>query len=434
MTATRAAARRRPPGDDHDARHHAGAGHAGRAGLVAAGGRGGARGPRAARVGRRGLVVPLRARHPLRRRRARGRGGRGGESPDARAERCRTICAGRSSSRRCGRGRCRSTSGSAAWPRGRRSSRWPPISRATSGRPRSRARSRSRAVLPAPALLIADLGRPARFLNMLRIFKPRSPMNMGAWCLVAFTAVGAGAVGADLLGRPPHGAPAGRRQRAARRLPRLLHRRAAGGHRRAGVGAQPHLPRAHLRLDRHSHRRRRHAPDAGGHRAAPAGHPTRRALGRLEAGAMLAELTLSTVNERRLGRVGEVFSRAGRGRLFRTAKRLVGAGARAERARPAPRQGRSASTWPASCTWPAGSPSASRGSRRGRRRPATTRPSPSWRAAGPPPTSACAAARSAARSPTIARRAHRGAAVRGGCVPGAAAVGRASLLVERLTS
>ena len=55
-------------------------------------------------------------------------------------------------------------------------------------------------MLPAPVLLIGDLGRPARFLNMLRIFKPRSPMNLGAWCLAAFTAVGAGAVGADLLG------------------------------------------------------------------------------------------------------------------------------------------------------------------------------------------------------------------------------------------
>ena len=69
--------------------------------------------------------------------------GRGGEPPDARRRRCPAICAGRSSSRRCGPGRFRSTSGSAAWPRGRRSSRWPPISRATSGRPPSRARSRS---------------------------------------------------------------------------------------------------------------------------------------------------------------------------------------------------------------------------------------------------------------------------------------------------
>ncbi len=36
------------------------------------------------------------------------------------------------------------------------------------------------------ALLIADLGRPARFLNMLRVFRPTSPMNMGTWFLSAF--------------------------------------------------------------------------------------------------------------------------------------------------------------------------------------------------------------------------------------------------------
>ncbi|HVS66493.1 MAG TPA: NrfD/PsrC family molybdoenzyme membrane anchor subunit [Thermoanaerobaculia bacterium] len=39
----------------------------------------------------------------------------------------------------------------------------------------------------APALLISDLGRPERFLNMLRIFKPQSPMSVGAWTLVAFS-------------------------------------------------------------------------------------------------------------------------------------------------------------------------------------------------------------------------------------------------------
>lgn len=38
-----------------------------------------------------------------------------------------------------------------------------------------------------PVLLIADLGRPARFLNMLRVFKLRSAMSMGAWILVAFS-------------------------------------------------------------------------------------------------------------------------------------------------------------------------------------------------------------------------------------------------------
>jgi hypothetical protein len=36
------------------------------------------------------------------------------------------------------------------------------------------------------ALLIADLGRPERFLAMLRVFKLQSPMSVGAWTLAAF--------------------------------------------------------------------------------------------------------------------------------------------------------------------------------------------------------------------------------------------------------
>jgi hypothetical protein len=43
-------------------------------------------------------------------------------------------------------------------------------------------------------LLISDLGRPSRFLNMLRVFKAQSPMSVGAWTLAAFgTASGAAA-------------------------------------------------------------------------------------------------------------------------------------------------------------------------------------------------------------------------------------------------
>jgi len=32
-------------------------------------------------------------------------------------------------------------------------------------------------------LLIADLGKPSRFLNMLRVFRPLSPLSMGSWVL-----------------------------------------------------------------------------------------------------------------------------------------------------------------------------------------------------------------------------------------------------------
>src|SRR5690242_1772951 len=48
----------------------------------------------------------------------------------------------------------------------------------------------------SPILLIMDLGRPQLFLNMLRVFKHRSPMSVGAWILAAF---GAFAVPAWLL-------------------------------------------------------------------------------------------------------------------------------------------------------------------------------------------------------------------------------------------
>src|SRR3954465_5977977 len=37
------------------------------------------------------------------------------------------------------------------------------------------------------ALLTADLGRPERFINMLRVFKPQSAMSVGSWTLPAFS-------------------------------------------------------------------------------------------------------------------------------------------------------------------------------------------------------------------------------------------------------
>jgi formate-dependent nitrite reductase membrane component NrfD len=55
------------------------------------------------------------------------------------------------------------------------------------------------ALISAP-LLIADLGRPARFLNMLRVFKLRSAMSVGAWTLTGFSsAVGLAVVCHELL-------------------------------------------------------------------------------------------------------------------------------------------------------------------------------------------------------------------------------------------
>jgi formate-dependent nitrite reductase membrane component NrfD len=66
---------------------------------------------------------------------------------------------------------------------------------------------RCRAIATAGAglsavLLIADLGRPARFLEMLRVFRPTSPMNMGTWILSAFGASAGASTAAHVLPLP----------------------------------------------------------------------------------------------------------------------------------------------------------------------------------------------------------------------------------------
>jgi hypothetical protein len=51
----------------------------------------------------------------------------------------------------------------------------------------------------SPALLIADLGKPSRFLNMLRVFKPQSAMSVGVWTLLGFSTAASATVFAQLL-------------------------------------------------------------------------------------------------------------------------------------------------------------------------------------------------------------------------------------------
>jgi len=61
----------------------------------------------------------------------------------------------------------------------------------------------SGAIALSLAALIKDLGRPARFLNMIRVFKPTSPMNVGTWILVAYSPLNFGASASRLTGRLP---------------------------------------------------------------------------------------------------------------------------------------------------------------------------------------------------------------------------------------
>ncbi|HEU5160508.1 MAG TPA: NrfD/PsrC family molybdoenzyme membrane anchor subunit [Streptosporangiaceae bacterium] len=55
----------------------------------------------------------------------------------------------------------------------------------------------------AAVALVHDLGRPARFLNMLRVVKPSSPMSVGSWLLAAYGPLAAGAAASSVTGWLP---------------------------------------------------------------------------------------------------------------------------------------------------------------------------------------------------------------------------------------
>jgi hypothetical protein len=52
----------------------------------------------------------------------------------------------------------------------------------------------------SPVFLILDLGMPSRFYNMLRVFKPTSPMSVGTWILSAFGTYSGVVAATDVLG------------------------------------------------------------------------------------------------------------------------------------------------------------------------------------------------------------------------------------------
>ncbi len=51
--------------------------------------------------------------------------------------------------------------------------------------------------------LVHDLGRPERFLNMLRVIKLTSPLSVGSWVLAPFSGLATAALASNLTGRLP---------------------------------------------------------------------------------------------------------------------------------------------------------------------------------------------------------------------------------------
>ena len=59
------------------------------------------------------------------------------------------------------------------------------------------------AVSASGAALVHDLGRPERFVNMLRVFRPTSPMSVGSWLLSAYAPAAGAAALLDVTGLLP---------------------------------------------------------------------------------------------------------------------------------------------------------------------------------------------------------------------------------------
>ncbi len=59
------------------------------------------------------------------------------------------------------------------------------------------------AVSGSAVALVHDLGRPERFVNMLRVLKPSSPMSVGSWLLAAYGPQAGVAAAADVVGVLP---------------------------------------------------------------------------------------------------------------------------------------------------------------------------------------------------------------------------------------
>jgi hypothetical protein len=182
------------------------------------------------------------------------------------------------------------------------------------------------AITLSTAALVNDLGRPSRFANMLRVFKPSSPMSMGSWILAAYGPAAGIAAVADATGL------------AGRHVPIRLIGRAATGW--AGLlGGALATYTSVLIADTAVpawHEARRELPFVfvGSSACAAAGlalvaapvHETAPARASALFGAVL-ELSADLLMERRLGEQGEVYRTGKASRLIRASRILTVAGA-----------------------------------------------------------------------------------------------------------
>ena len=176
------------------------------------------------------------------------------------------------------------------------------------------------AVTASASFLIADLGQPKRFANMLRVAKPTSPMSVGSWLLAGYgPAVGATAM-SDLVGIAPT---------AGKMADTVAAALAPAVATYTGVlVADSAIPAWHeagqelpLLFAAGA------AASAGGLALALTPGDGARSARRLALIGAAGELAASRLMERRLGSLGEPYHEGRAGRVKRAATALTGAGA-----------------------------------------------------------------------------------------------------------
>jgi formate-dependent nitrite reductase membrane component NrfD len=183
-----------------------------------------------------------------------------------------------------------------------------------------------------PVLLTSDLGRPLRFLNMLRVFKVTSPMSVGSWLLALGGVATAPAAASAFLGRDLPGARVARVIAGALGLPVATYTAVLVSNTAVPVWSEARweLPLSFAASA---------AASAGA--AATVTTPIEHAAParRLAIGGAIVESAVTEVMERRLGELGKPYSEGVSGKLATAAKTLTVAGgalmaAGARRSRP----------------------------------------------------------------------------------------------------
>jgi formate-dependent nitrite reductase membrane component NrfD len=172
----------------------------------------------------------------------------------------------------------------------------------------------------SPALLISDLGRPERFLNMFRVFKVTSPMSVGSWLLLVSGGASNTAAVLELLGKLKPVKIAAELVSAVSGPPLVTYT--------GTLIADTSIPVWHEGRHELPWLFGSSALASAGAAAAIAVPPNDAGPARrLAIGGVAAELGLMKAMQRRLGFVGEVYQREEAGRYGRISKLCTATGA-----------------------------------------------------------------------------------------------------------